>query len=238
VPEKRSMNARILPFDPEERYEARRRAWYRDLEKPRGRIPLLMAPLHYPESRDWPGDERAVALFLSGDTIGFDQIVRHYATMVFRLVSRLVGTDEAEDIVQETFLRAFRGLERFRGECSLKTWLYTIALNRVRARQGTLAKMRALLARTRPDESGEDRDLLDEAADTAASPEEDAIERQRRLRLHAAIRALPEDFRQAIVLRDLEGLAYDEIARVLGIPIGTVRSRIARGRAALLEELS
>ena len=191
------------------------------------------------DAKDWPGDERAVTRFLAGDVTGFEQIVRHYSSMVFSLAARLVGPAEAEDIVQETFLRAYRALERFRGESSLKTWLYTIALNRVRARQGTLARMRALFATPRRTEDDDDPlSFLDEAKDPGASPEEDALARERRLRLRKAIGGLPPEYRHAIVLRDLEGLAYDEIARVLDVPIGTVRSRIARGRAALVEELS
>jgi len=205
----------------------------------RGRIPAVAFPVNGPsEARDWPGDEKAVARFLGGDPTGFEQIVRHYSGMVFSLAARLVGPWEAEEVVQETFLRAWRGLETFRGDSSLKTWLYTIALNRAKARQGTLARMRKVFASRRAAEE-EDRPWPgEEAPDPSASPEEQTLALEQRTRLRRAIRNLPEEFRHAVVLRDLEGLSYDEIARVLGVPIGTVRSRIARGRAALLEELS
>jgi len=202
-------------------------------------MPAVIRPVKYPDAGDWPGEERAVARFLAGDTTGFDLIVKRYSGMVFGLAARLLGPEEAEDIVQETFLRAYRALERFRGEASLKTWLYTIALNRVKARQGTLARVRSLFATARPKEDADALEsLLDTAVDPAASPEAEAAAREERRRLRAAIRRLPREFRHAVVLRDLEGLAYDEIARVLSVPIGTVRSRIARGRAALLSELS
>lgn len=205
----------------------------------RGRIPAVVVPLSPTgESRDWPGDEKAVARFLGGDPIGFEQIVRHYSGMVFGLAARLVGPWEAEEVVQETFLRAYRGLESFRGESSLKTWLYTIALNRARARQGALARMRKVFAPSRATEEDDRPWPGEEAPDPGASPEEQALALEQRVRLRKAIRSLPEEFRQAVVLRDLEGLSYDDIARVLSIPVGTVRSRIARGRAALLEELS
>ena len=205
----------------------------------RGRIPLVVVPSSaMGESREWPGDEKAVARFLGGDPIGFEQIVRHYSGMVFGLAARLVGPWEAEEVVQETFLRAWRGLETFRGDASLKTWLYTIALNRARARAGTLARMRKVFASRRAASEEEDTWPGEEAPDPSASPEEQALALEQRARLRRAIRNLPEEFRHAVVLRDLEGLPYDDIARVLGVPIGTVRSRIARGRAALLEELS
>ncbi|HKC26219.1 MAG TPA: sigma-70 family RNA polymerase sigma factor [Thermoanaerobaculia bacterium] len=189
------------------------------------------------ESREWPGDERAVTRFLAGDVVGFEQIVRHYSASLFSLAARLVGPSEAEDVVQETFLRAYRGLEKFRGESSLKTWLYAIALNRARARHGTLSRLRAVFVNARS--SREDAaDLLDDAADPGASPEEATLAKEQRTRLRAAIRVLPEEFKTAVVLRDLEGLSYEEIAQVLSVPIGTVRSRIARGRSLLKEELS
>jgi RNA polymerase sigma-70 factor (ECF subfamily) len=200
------------------------------------RIDPVSATLHASE-RDWPGDERAVSRFLAGDVLGFEQIVRHYSGMVFSLAARLVGPADAEDVVQETFLRAWHGLERFRGESSLKTWLYAIALNRARARHGALARLKAVFkpGRTREDEAFAS---LDDAADPALSPEENAVQSERRRRLREAMRALPEEFRAAVVLRDLEGLSYEEVADVLGVPIGTVRSRLARGRALLKEKLS
>lgn len=221
------MTARVLGFEPGQRGE------------PRGRIRAVILPAHSAsESRNWPGDEKAVARFLGGDPTGFEQIVRHYSGMVFALATRLVGPWEAEEVVQETFLRAWRGLEKFRGDASLKTWLYTIALNRAKARQGSLARMRKVFA-TRHASAEEDQPWPgDEAPDPSASPEEQAVALEQRVRLRKAIRNLPEEFRHAVVLRDLEGLSYDDIARVLGVPIGTVRSRIARGRAALVEELS
>lgn len=188
--------------------------------------------------RDWPGDERAVTRFLAGDVGGFEAIVQQYSGMIFSLAARLVGPSEAEDVVQETFLRAFRGLERFRGDSSLKTWLYTIALNRVRARHGSMARLRQFFVAPKPADDDSFFDILDRAQDPGDSPEETALVSERRRRLRAAIRALPEEFRESVVLRDLEGLSYEEIAGVLDVPIGTVRSRIARGRAQLKETLT
>ena len=218
------MPARILAFDGSRGDDAG------------ARIAPVSATVHASE-RDWPGDERAVSRFLAGDVLGFEQIVRHYSGMVFSLAARLVGPSDAEDVVQETFLRAWHSLARFRGESSLKTWLYAIALNRARARHGTLSRFRAVFTpgRTREDDAFAS---LDEAADPALSPEENAVLTERRRRLREAVRALPDEFRTTVVLRDLEGLSYEEVAEVLGIPIGTVRSRLARGRALLKEKLS
>jgi RNA polymerase sigma-70 factor (ECF subfamily) len=102
---------------------------------------------------------------------------------------------------------------------------------------GTLGRLRAIFTpgRTR---DGDSFASLDDAADPAISPEENAALKERRTRLRAAIRALPEEFRAAVLLRDLEGLSYEEVAEVLEVPIGTVRSRLARGRALLKEKLS
>ena len=160
-------------------------------EDPRGRMaPVTASAYPYTGERDWPGDERALSRFLSGDILGFEQIVRHYSTMVFSLAARLVGPAEAEDVVQETFLRAYHGLGNFRGESSLKTWLYAIALNRARARHGTLGRLRAIFT---PGRAREDDPFasLDDAADPASTPEENAVLKERRTRLRAAIRELP-----------------------------------------------
>jgi RNA polymerase sigma-70 factor (ECF subfamily) len=218
------MPARILAFDGSRGDDAG------------ARIAPVSATVHASE-RDWPGDERAVSRFLAGDVLGFEQIVRHYSGMVFSLAARLVGPSDAEDVVQETFLRAWHSLARFRGESSLKTWLYAIALNRARARHGTLSRLRAVFTpgRTREDDAFAS---LDDAADPALSPEENAVLTERRRRLREAVRVLPDEFRTTVVLRDLEGLSYEEVAEVLGIPVGTVRSRLARGRALLKEMLS
>ena len=219
------MAARILAFD---------------AHRPSGgRVRITSVVLaHRPPSEpdDGMGDEQAVSRFLAGDVTGFEAIVRRYSGMVFTLAARLVGPLDAEDIVQETFLRAFRGLESFRGESSLKTWLYAIALNRVRVRRGTLARLRSLFGSARSD-AGPDFSLVDGLADGGLSPEENAARSEERRRLRTAIRALPEEFRLAVVLRDLEGLSYEEVAAVLSVPVGTVRSRLSRGRALLKEAL-
>jgi RNA polymerase sigma-70 factor (ECF subfamily) len=203
------------------------------------RMPMVL-PNRSSDRSEWPGDELAVTRFLAGDVTGFEQIVRHYSAMVFSVAARMVGPVEAEDVVQETFLRAYHALGRFRGESSLKTWLYAIALNRARARRGALARLKTLFFSPRVEPGGPDpvAAALDEVADPGKSPEEIASLREERTRLRAAMSRLPEEFREAVLFRDVDGLSYQEIADVMEIPIGTVRSRIARGRALLKEELS
>ncbi|MGE5346780.1 MAG: RNA polymerase sigma factor [Acidithiobacillales bacterium] len=221
------MTARILAFDGSRPHGGRVRI-----------SSVVMAHRSGEETEDGSADERAVARFLAGDVTGFEAIVRRYSGMVFTLAARLVGPFDAEDVVQETFIRAWRGLESFRGDSSLKTWLYAIALNRVRARRGALARLRSALGARESGGAVPDFSLVDGLADTGLSPEENAARAEERRRLRKAVLTLPEEFRLAVVLRDLEGLSYEDVAAVLGVPIGTVRSRLARGRALLVERLS
>jgi RNA polymerase sigma-70 factor (ECF subfamily) len=200
----------------------------------------MPSPAKVSERQDWPGDERAITRFLAGDVAGFELIVRRYSAMVFSIAARMLGPSEAEDVVQETFLRAYRGLERFRGESTLKTWLLAIALNRIRARRGWLARLREHFVPNTPRQGEDDGDDLffSNVPDPNLSPEEEAVQRDRRRRLRSAMAALPQEFRTAVILRDLEGMSYQEIADALEVPVGTVRSRIARGRTILKEQLS
>ncbi|MCG3194831.1 MAG: ECF RNA polymerase sigma-E factor [Thermoanaerobaculia bacterium] len=200
----------------------------------------MPSPVKVPERQDWPGDERAITRFLAGDVAGFELIVRRYSSMVFSVAARMLGPSEAEDVVQETFLRAYRGLERFRGESTLKTWLLAIALNRIRARRGILSRLREYFVPNDPKPGQDDGEELffSNVPDPNLSPEDEALQRQRRQKLRSAMAALPSEFRTAVILRDLEGMSYQEIAEALEVPVGTVRSRIARGRSMLKERLS
>lgn len=166
-----------------------------------------------------------------GDEAAFDEVYREYGVMVYNLALRLAGDpEEAADLTQEVFVRVFRHLGRFRGGSSLKTWVYRVALNHCRSRLGR-----------RPPSPGrlDDGDAPGRLADPRRGPEERALAGDAGRRVTAALAGLPAPFREAVVLRDLEGLSYREIAEVLRLRIGTVRSRIARGREqlrVLLEE--
>jgi RNA polymerase sigma-70 factor (ECF subfamily) len=172
-------------------------------------------------TRDWDLADR----HRYGDESAFRELYDRFAPMVYNLCLRLSGDpSRAQDLSQEVFLRVFKGLPRYRGGSSLKTWIYSIALNHCRGRLG-----RRGLELT----DWNEEDWSRGPADPARGPEGDLLARDGERRVAAALLTLPVRFREAVVLRDLEGLSYEEIAAVLRVRTGTVRSRIARGRERL-----
>ena len=169
-----------------------------------------------------------------GDKGAFDVLVLKYQHKLVKLVMRYVRNPaEAEDIAQEAFIKAYRALPQFRGESAFYTWLYRIAINTAK---------NAVVSRDRsPIEYNVDRSSTDndESYDMqgrmkdSETPEGLVLTDEIRSTVNAAIDALPEDLRTAIVLRELEGLSYEEIAAAMGCPVGTVRSRIFRAREAI-----
>jgi RNA polymerase sigma-70 factor (ECF subfamily) len=167
-----------------------------------------------------------------GDAAAFTEVYRDYEATVYNLALRMAGDPfDAADLTQEVFLRVYRHLGKFRGGSSLKTWVFRVALNHCRSRLGR---------RRPPGRSLDDPDepAARELADPGRGPEAQALANDAARRVEAALARLPLPFREAVVLRDLEGLAYEEIAAVLGTRVGTVRSRIARGRERLRRELA
>lgn len=140
----------------------------------------------------------------------------------------------SEDAVQDAMLRAFRSFAQFRGT-SPRAWLFAIVRNCCRTAQSRASGRVALVVNE--SSLGEDVSLTDDAPDPAPSPEEEALRKADVAVVRAAIEAMPEPFREAVVLRELEDLSYAEVAEVTGVPIGTVMSRLARGRAMLAKEL-
>jgi RNA polymerase sigma-70 factor (ECF subfamily) len=167
-----------------------------------------------------------------GDSQAFDEVYARFEEMVYNLAFRLSGNyEEAADLTQEVFLRVYRHLGSFGGRSSLKTWIFRIAINHCRDR---LSRWRPL-TQTIGSDVGEGEVAY---PDPARGPEELAVAADEGRRVTSGLARLPQAFREAVVLRDIEGLSYEEIAEVLGVRIGTVRSRIARGRdqlRALLE---
>lgn len=162
-----------------------------------------------------------------GDETAFEEIYERFGSMVFNLALRFTGEpEEAADLSQETFLKIHRHLAGFRGRSSLKTWVYRVAVNCCRSRY---RKQRAWRSRLMADSETS----LERLPDCHRSPEERAIARNTVDRISEALAALPVIYREAVLLRDIEGLTYEEIAEVLGQRLGTVRSRIARGRDRL-----
>jgi RNA polymerase sigma-70 factor, ECF subfamily len=167
-----------------------------------------------------------------GDTQAFDEIYHRFDHMVYNLALRLCGdSEQAADLTQEIFLRVFRHIDQFRGHSSLKTWIFRIALNHCRS---CLSRrhlpMQPLVEEQPGEQDGPGAVML---ADPGRGPEELAVAADEGRRVAQALTHLPESFREAVVLRDLEGLSYEEIAEVLRVRLGTVRSRIARGREQL-----
>jgi RNA polymerase sigma-70 factor (ECF subfamily) len=177
-------------------------------------------------------ERRLVERHRYGDPSAFEHVYERFSGMVYNLALRLSGSpDRAQDLTQEVFLRIYRHLARFRGRSSLKTWVYRICLNHCRSRLG---RRRLRLESLGDSEDG--RSVV-EPVDPARGPEDLALADETGRRIASALSRVPGTFREALVLRDLEGLSYREIASVLGVRIGTVRSRIARGRDQLRKVL-
>lgn len=186
--------------------------------------------MSFPLSSPLAADLELARRHAAGDASAFDEVYRRHAGLVFNLCWRLVGErEEALDLAQEVFLRVHRHLGGFGGRASLRTWIYRVTVNSCRSR---LSRKRPVL-RPLEDLTGPGR----EPAEPGPDPEVRASGAELERHLAAALEGLPIAFREAVVLRDVEGLAYDEIAEVLKVPVGTVRSRIARGREALRDRL-
>jgi RNA polymerase sigma-70 factor (ECF subfamily) len=171
-----------------------------------------------------------------GDKTAFDLLVRKYQHKVVKLVLRYVRNPaEAEDIAQEAFIKAYRALPQFRGDSAFYTWMYRIAINT--AKNSLASRDRSPIAYdldlTDPEESHSVQTKLQDP-DT---PEGMALTEEIRLIVNSAIEALPEELKTAIVLRELDGLSYEEIAAAMECPVGTVRSRIFRAREAIDKRL-
>ncbi len=162
-----------------------------------------------------------------GDATAFEEVYQRFGKMVYNLAYRMAGkADEAEDLSQEVFVRIYRHLGRFNGRSALKTWVYRVTLNHCRSKLGRRRYPTQPLAE---ENEGQGAELVD----ATRSPEEQALAADASRRVSAALRHVKPRFREAVVLRDIEGLSYEEIAEVLDVRIGTVRSRIARGRDRL-----
>lgn len=179
-------------------------------------------------------DEELVARSIGGDADSFNQLVVRWERPIFALAYRTIGREEdARDVCQETFLRAFRALPRFRGQAKFSSWLYQIALNLCR----DWIRRERRVALVQP---AEDTDLRDLAAATEPSESiEDLVARQELTRLvERAMAHLPEEQRTAIILKEYHGLTFQEIADLVGCPLSTIKTRLYQGLSVLRRELA
>lgn len=181
-------------------------------------------------------DQVLVERVQRGDKQAFELLVTKYQRKLMRLVSRLLRNQaEAEDVVQEAFIKAYRALPQFRGDAAFYTWLYRIGINT--AKNYLVTQGRRAPTSTEADvEEAETFDDGDRLRDIN-TPESMLATKQIAQTVNVAMEALPEELRTAIVLREIEGLSYEEISEVMGCPIGTVRSRIFRAREAIADKL-
>lgn len=184
-------------------------------------------------------DALLVQRALAGDTRAFELLVIKYQRRVERLIGRLVrDADLVQDLAQETFVRAWRALPQFRGDAQFYTWLYRIAVNTAKKalheiKRDPIVTMSALQAADDGDETSHpELELTAQMAD-AETPDAVLASKEIAQAVQAAVEALPPELAQAITLREIDGLSYEEIAQALGCPIGTVRSRIFRAREAI-----
>ena len=183
-------------------------------------------------------DRRLVEEALSGDP-GFEKLVRAYEALVYRVAFRFLGNPtDASDVAQEVFLRVHRSLPKFRGDSSLSTWIYAITANLSRnaIRSKKNREKVQVLAPKEPE--GEKAFFWDKVMDSRGTLQSRGLEsRELRDAIQEALLQLPPDFREAVILRDLEDLDYERIAKLLKTSLGTVKSRICRGRALLQDQL-
>ena len=176
-------------------------------------------------------EKKLIARATSGDPAAFNSLMQQHEGRMYAVALRMCANrEDAQDCLQEAMLRIYRAISGFKGESSFATWVYHITMNTC------LDELRKRKNR----QSTSLDNLLDMGwlpTDETNVPEKHAIRNESRRALQSAIANLPEDMRSAIVLRDIEGLSYDEIAQALGINIGTIKSRISRGREKLREKL-
>ena len=191
-----------------------------------------------------PEEAAVVAELKAGSEDAYASLIAQYHQPVYSLVARiLTNADDAPDVTQDVFVKVFRNIGGFHGQSSLRTWIYRIALHEAynQRRWWFRHKAQEVTIEVQASESEDAGPRLcwkDALADERQSPFESAAKSEMRALVESALRKVPEPFRTVVVLRDLEGLAYEEIAEVLHVRVGTVKSRLMRGRATLRQSLA
>jgi RNA polymerase sigma factor, sigma-70 family len=204
--------------------------------------------LKEPKNKNTPEEEEQISKLLKksikGDGEAFGELIRKYENFIYNIVYQAIGNrDDAFDVSQEVFIKAFRGLKNFRGDCKFSTWMYKIAVNaskdyiRDKSKRNTVS-----LSDWTDDDNGDEArvsmkppEIVEESVD--AKPEEAYERNERRELVREAIANLSDDHKNVVVLRDIEGYSYEDISDMLNIEIGTVKSRLNRARNAIKEYL-
>jgi len=196
---------------------------------------------------DLPNAEAAlVAELRAGSEQAFAELIARYHQPLYSLIARsLQDPADASDITQEVFIKVFRNIGSFHGDASLRTWLYRIALHEAsnqrrwwsRHKRQEIAMEAPCNSRFDGSNDGETHSLGASLPDCGCSPYDHAVQEEAHHRVEAALRQVPEAFRTVVVLREIEGFTYEEIADILQVNLGTVKSRLTRGRAALRAQL-
>jgi RNA polymerase sigma-70 factor (ECF subfamily) len=180
------------------------------------------------------GDQGPVTRASRGDVEAFRQLVEEHSSLIYSMAHRMLGGEHAQDASQEVWVRVWRYIKTFRGECAFSTWLHRITVN-------TCLTFRQRESRRHEREYGlstEEMPYLPEPPGTEADPEAAALSAERKQEIQAALKHLRAEHRAALVLRHMEGLSYAEIAEVLEVPDGTAKGWVSRGRAAMLMALA
>jgi RNA polymerase sigma-70 factor, ECF subfamily len=183
-------------------------------------------------------DHRLISALQAGDALAYEQLIERFQTPVYNLAYRLLNDQaDAGDVVQEVFLKIFRNVGSFRGDSSLRTWVYRIAVNESHNRRRWLFRHRrgeTGMLDTYDDADSREKPLMD----SGETPFDFTMNREAQVLLEEALAAINPVFRTALVLREVEDMTYEEIADILQVSIGTVKSRIVRGREALRRNLA
>lgn len=183
-------------------------------------------------------DEGLIARIQAGERYAFEELVNKYHTSVYNLALRLSNDrEDARDATQDTFLKVYNNIGRFRGASQLRTWIYRITVNQVANQQRWWRRRRREKTVSLDINDYDETSLSQKLPATGQTPEQRALAAEQRRMIVTALEKLKFDFRVTVILRDIEGLSYEEIAETLEVSVGTVKSRIARGREELRELL-
>lgn len=175
----------------------------------------------------------------ANDRAAFNEIVLRYKSKVYNYIHRMVPSAlDAEDLAQETFVRAYMSIHSFQSRASLNTWLFRIATNLCIDYSRKSKRVGDLMTSWTPEAGADEEELEREIPDVAFDPQRLLLNKELGARLDEALRALPEKLRTVVLLHDIEGLPYDEIAAIVGCPLGTIKSRLFNARLALQKRLT